>query len=35
MIDQMSSKGFGIVVISHSEWFRSLLDAEEIKLGDG
>jgi len=34
MIDQMSSKGFGIVVISHSEWFRSLLDAEEIKLGD-
>jgi len=35
MIDQMSSKGFGIVVISHSEWFCSLLDAEEIKLGDG
>lgn len=35
MIEQMSARGFGIVVISHSQWFRSLLDAEEIKLGDG
>lgn len=32
MIEQMSGKGFGIVVISHSEWFRSQLNAEEIKL---